>query len=392
MSAGDRNSTRPSSAFGLNPDNRASTSLSVNYVPSKFSDVLSTGGGARRRRPKAIKQMDNPAMARGGGVDAFRRGEARMPEDRDDLNPSAARKGWMDRSETGSRWTRFKWIIFVFNAGYSALALGALVFMLLFWLDILEHSDVLRVANRTQLIFTTVAASWAVLTSIFGWAGILLNNRSILAFYTFFLWISFALLTVPGYLTYRQYALNLQGKLNFGWSELYEVDGRRRIQNALGCCGYFNPFVEASISSTCYARSVLPGCKGLFFRFEHRVLRRWYVVVFSLVGYNISTIVAALLCVNHVTYRFGKGMMPKAYRLNEEAVAVIMESYAAQLAEQYGPEAAALVMAHSRAASTATLGDMVSMPYAPDPRRSAVEKPSAAPQGYGAIVERDTTI
>ncbi|KAJ7719586.1 hypothetical protein B0H16DRAFT_1739291 [Mycena metata] len=37
---------------------------------------------------------------------------------------------------------------------------------------------------------------------------------------------------------------------------------------------------------------------------------------------------AGLLCSNHVTYRFGKGMMPKAYRLSREAMAVIMEQYA----------------------------------------------------------------
>ncbi|KAJ7711172.1 hypothetical protein B0H16DRAFT_1629436, partial [Mycena metata] len=35
-----------------------------------------------------------------------------------------------------------------------------------------------------------------------------------------------------------------------------------------------------------------------------------------------------LLCSNHVTYRFGKGMMPKAYRLSREPRAVIMEQHA----------------------------------------------------------------
>lgn len=63
-----------------------------------------------------MKQTNEPAMARGGGVDAFRKGEARMPEDRDDLNPSANRKSWFDRAETGARWTRFKWVLFGFNA------------------------------------------------------------------------------------------------------------------------------------------------------------------------------------------------------------------------------------------------------------------------------------
>ncbi|KAJ7239664.1 hypothetical protein C8J57DRAFT_1528005 [Mycena rebaudengoi] len=41
-----------------------------------------------------------------------------------------------------------------------------------------------------------------------------------------------------------------------------------------------------------------------------------------------AIIFAALLCSNHITYRFGKGMMPKAYRLIKEAMAVIVEKYA----------------------------------------------------------------
>jgi hypothetical protein len=42
----------------------------------------------------------------------------------------------------------------------------------------------------------------------------------------------------------------------------------------------------------------------------------------------LGIILAALLCSNHVTYRFGKGMMPKAYRLSREAMAVIVAGYA----------------------------------------------------------------
>jgi hypothetical protein len=96
----------------MNTENRASTSLSLNYVPAKFSNVLASG--ARRRRG-GEKEAGEPAMARGGGVDAFRKGEARMPDDRDDLHPVTSRRGWFDRSEMRSRWTRFKWVLFFFN-------------------------------------------------------------------------------------------------------------------------------------------------------------------------------------------------------------------------------------------------------------------------------------
>lgn len=80
---------------------------------------------------------------------------------------------------------------------------------------------------------------------------------------------------------------------------------------------------------------------------------------------------AGLLCSNHVTYRFGKGMMPKAYRLSMNSMALIMDNYAkfvlslfflmkrrvnvlfffspsdSQLAEQYGSDVASEILARS---------------------------------------------
>jgi hypothetical protein len=167
-----------------------------------------------------------------------------------------------------------------------------------------------------------------VLTSLVGWAGILLNNRAFLAIYTFFCWIVFALLVTPGYLTYKKRTFSLEGKLNELWSRELGASGRLRIQDSLGCCGYNSPFTEASVSQTCYSRSVLPGCKNAFLHFERTVLGRWYTVAFALVPVQIGVIVAGLLCSNHVTYRFGKGMMPKAYRLSMNTMAVIMDNYA----------------------------------------------------------------
>lgn len=82
------------------------------------------------------------------------------------------------------------------------------------------------------------------------------------------------------------------------------------------------------MSQDCYARSILPGCKLGLIKYERLVLERWYTVAFALVPLHIGVIVAALLCSNHVTYRFGKGMTPKAYRLSMNSMAVIMDSYA----------------------------------------------------------------
>lgn len=167
-----------------------------------------------------------------------------------------------------------------------------------------------------------------MLTSLIGWSGILLNNRAFLAWYTFLLWICFALLVTPGYITYKKRTFNLEGKINAQWSRVLGIDGRLRIQNQLRCCGYFSPFVEATVSQTCFSRSILPGCKSPYLKFERLVLERWYTVCFAIVPAQLLVMVTALLCSNHVTYRFGKGMMPKAYRLNMNSMAVIMDNYA----------------------------------------------------------------
>lgn len=207
-------------------------------------------------------------------------------------------------------------------------SLGGLIFCLITWFNAFSHADVIRVGNRTELILSTIAASLGVVTSIFGWAGILLNNRAFLAVYTFLLWICFAFLVAPGYVTYKRRTFNLEGKINSQWSRDLGTEGRLRIQNELHCCGYYSPYVEASVSQTCYARSVLPGCKNEYLKYERRILGRWYTIVFSIVPAHIAVMVAGLLCSNHVTYRFGKGMMPKAYRLSLNSMAVIMDNYA----------------------------------------------------------------
>jgi hypothetical protein len=210
----------------------------------------------------------------------------------------------------------------------TAYSLVALIFCLPTWFDVWTHADVVRVGNRPELILSTMAASLGILTALVGWPGILLNNRSFLAVFTFMLWICFALLVTPGYITYKRRTFNLEGKINAEWSRDLGASGRLRIQNQLQCCGYFSPFVEATVSQTCYSRSILPGCKKHYLQFEQLVLTRWYTVAFAIVPMHICIMFAALLCSNHVTYRFGKGMMPKAYRLSMNSMAVIMDNYA----------------------------------------------------------------
>ncbi|KAJ7712141.1 hypothetical protein B0H16DRAFT_1342982, partial [Mycena metata] len=221
------------------------------------------------------------------------------------------------------RWTRFKVILFVANIVLSCYSLLALVFTLLTYFHTLENARILLVANTSKLALSTLTAALALFVSIIGYPGILLNNRSFLAVYA-----AFSLLVIPGYLTYKRRTLNLEAKVNQQWSQALGAAGRLTLQFVLGCCGYFSPFVEATVSATCYSRSILPGCKQQFLEFQKKALTRWYIVSFGLVPVHIAIMAAGLLCSNHVTYRFGKGMMPKAYRLSREAMTVIMEQYA----------------------------------------------------------------
>lgn len=296
-------------------------SLSVNYVPNKFSMIASPG---LQKRRSAIKP---PAMKTGGGREAFRSHEARMPDANDDDYDGVDNIN-LSQMRPRLRWNRFKWILFCSNFLVSVYTLTCLILCIITWLNVWHNADIVRVGNRTELILSTVAASIGVITSLLGSAGILLNNRGFLAVYNFLLWVLFAFLVAPGYITYKKRTFNLEGKINAQWSRDLGTLGRARIQNQLHCCGYYSPFVEASVTNLCYARSVLPGCKNPYLKFERRALGHWYAVAFGLVPVQLFAILAALMCSNHVTYRWGKGMMPKAYRLDMSSMALIMDNYA----------------------------------------------------------------
>jgi hypothetical protein len=194
---------------------------------------------------------------------------------------------------------------------------------------------------------STFAASITLFTAILGYSGLLLNFRPFLAVYTVLLWVCLAFIVAPGYITYKKKTFNLEGKINLQWSRELGTIGRLRIQDALRCCGYFSPQIEAVPSGLCYTRSPVAGCKNKYLKLERNVLRNWYTVSFSLVGPHILIILAGLLCSNHVTYRFGKGLTPERYRLDLDSMAVIMNDYATQIAAQYGPDVAAAAMSRS---------------------------------------------
>jgi hypothetical protein len=193
--------TRPTSPAG------STHSLTVNYLPSKFSHTL-----VSRRR--GYDSKEGPGMVpRGGGVAAFRADAARMPGEGDeDYDGVDLRPGTLLPNRR-LRWTRFKSILVLSNTVLSLYSLCALVFTLLTYFHTLKDAPILLVANRTELALSALAASVALFTALLGWPGILLNNRPFLAVYTLLLWVSFAFLVIPGYLTYKRRNLNLEGKV-----------------------------------------------------------------------------------------------------------------------------------------------------------------------------------
>ena len=154
------------------------TSLSVNYLPSKFSaNILS--GGIKRRKGKG---GDIPLPKTGGGREAFRANESRMPGDGDDDYDGVsfgqnARKGRL-------RWNRFKWVLFISNLVVSlsrhrysltrsTLAFRSMIAFALHFTPVGFADFAVSSQGRTKISLETPACpmswrSWAPLRSVLG--------------------------------------------------------------------------------------------------------------------------------------------------------------------------------------------------------------------------------
>lgn len=221
------------------------------------------------------------------------------------------------------KWNQFKWSLFAANFVLTCYTIAGFIAILLTWANYFPNSNVLRVVNRAEVVLGTVAMCLCLITCIVGWAGILLNNRAFLAVYAAMLWVALAFIVAPGYVAYKRRTFNLSGKMNHLWSRSLTLDQRRLVQTVLRCCGYYSPFIEAAADGNrCYARSALPGCKGPLIDFERHALLNVYVIAFSLVPAHLACLVTTMLCANHVTYRFGKGITPSRYRVDDRTLSM----------------------------------------------------------------------
>ncbi|KAI0754466.1 hypothetical protein C8Q80DRAFT_1094302 [Daedaleopsis nitida] len=227
-------------------------------------------------------------------------------------------------------WTLHKWCLVLSVCTVLVYAGAGLVCSLLTWFRGWAYADVMQVADRDILVLLTLASCILLLTALVGLSGALLNSRPLLAVYALLLWPALFSLLAVGYPAYKRYAFALDRKLSRAWSEWYTPLGRRVIQDALECCGFHSPLHDAAPSGRCYPRSGLPGCKGALWHVERAGLATVWSAVFALVPVHVANILVALLCANHVTRTFGKGLMPRRYRLSGEDVrrdaAVLMEA------------------------------------------------------------------
>lgn len=85
-----------------------SSSLSVNYLPTKFG----AGLVSRKRYGKSLSGM----RKQGGGREAFKADESRMPGANDE-DYDGVQGTWFGRGgkKPALRWTKFKWIMFFAN-------------------------------------------------------------------------------------------------------------------------------------------------------------------------------------------------------------------------------------------------------------------------------------
>ncbi|KAH9831335.1 uncharacterized protein C8Q71DRAFT_781965 [Rhodofomes roseus] len=214
------------------------------------------------------------------------------------------------------RWSLHKWCLLLSVSTLLVYGLAGLVCAVLTWFRTYEQAGVMVVADNDILVLITLASSILLLCFLVGISGAILNSRPILAVYAVLLWPAFLSIVIIGYTAYKRDAFALDRKLNLAWSQWYTPLGRLILQDSLRCCGYYDALHEATASSQCYPRTPLPGCKAKLYRYERENLATIWSAAFALVPVHIINIFVSLLCSNHITRTFGKGIMPKRYWLS----------------------------------------------------------------------------
>ncbi|KIY68206.1 hypothetical protein CYLTODRAFT_351740 [Cylindrobasidium torrendii FP15055 ss-10] len=217
-------------------------------------------------------------------------------------------------------WPRMKWSLLFSILTVLTYGSFATYVCLATWFRTWMHADVMYVVDYDILVLISFCGCILLFTSIIGITGLILNSRPILAVYALLLWPALMSMLAIGYTSYKRHAYALDHKLSFFWSQYFTPLGRLLIQNSLHCCGFYSPLHDAVPSRRCFPRTGLPGCKSKLWRFERTQLATVWQTTFALVAVHLMNIVVSLLCANHVTETFGKGVMPRQYRLTKADV------------------------------------------------------------------------
>lgn len=255
-----------------------------------------------------------------------------------DANKSMGKLESARASAASEQWTPHKWCLMLSVSTafvYGIVGMGFVIatwsngkdhwwictYIFLLFILAWQHADVTLVTSPDILTLATLLSILLLLAACLGGAGTLLKSRQLLALYTLLLIPSLIALLSIGYIAYKRANFAPASKISFAWSRHYTQAGRLVIQNSLGCCGLDDPEHDGVLSQQCYPRSMLEGCKVALWSHEVAVLSEVYTTLFAvLLPVHLLHIVAALLCVNHVDERFGKGIMPKQYWLSEADV------------------------------------------------------------------------
>ncbi|CEP11838.1 hypothetical protein [Parasitella parasitica] len=228
-------------------------------------------------------------------------------------SPSIPVKQWR-------RWTGHKLWLTLMNSLLFAYGLITLILGLCTYFKLYHNALVFLIGQYTLVNMVTAAGVICLLTSLIGFAAIILNNRPLLTVYNLLMWLCLGMIAAIGYTAYRKSKWNIEGKLSYQWHYKLDSSGRASLQANLHCCGYktFSDYHERS--NKCYPRTLYPGCKYKYQNLTIEALRITWTVAFSMIPIHILVLFSALLCSNHVNEKFGKGLPPKLYHVDYKEI------------------------------------------------------------------------
>lgn len=217
-------------------------------------------------------------------------------------------------------WTKSKVLLLLMNTILMGLSITYTAFMAMSWrgeewtkqyLD----SGIMMVADRKLLYLMTVTPPFGIFVAIVGYIGIFTQSRKVLSAYTVLLWPLFSLMTTIGYISFRRNHVSLYQKLKYSWVYEYSRNDRLVIQNTFSCCGFRSVIDYPSYDLHCFPRAPRPPCERHFLHYQQEFLLNTSTVAFLLIPIQLTIMIVALLCSNHIDnlFRSANPITPKIF-------------------------------------------------------------------------------